>query len=292
MTVTTAAAGRIALLALSCSLFAARAEAAPVAIDEREVEARRDFAEGRYKEAIHLFAELYAQSADPIHLRNIGRCYQKMRRPDEAIANFHDYLAKARLTADERKEIESYIDEMEALRRKRGSGRAEPTPDATVAAVPAPTSPPPVASPSVPVGPAVAAAPVAPAPVGASTTIAVEPESRAPLHGGGRPGFRTAGIVVGATGAVLLATGVVFGLATRNASNEVSHDFNPNRDLWGPRYEALQFVGYAAGAIGLLTGASLYWYGSESRETAPPTTARVTAAINPWPATLLVEGRF
>src|SRR5262245_9894733 len=112
MTITTATAGRIALLTISlCGslvLFSARAEAAPVAIDEREVVARRDFAEGRYPQAIHLFAELYAQSADPIHLRNIARCYQKMQRPDQAIANFHDYLAKAAVGAEERREIESY----------------------------------------------------------------------------------------------------------------------------------------------------------------------------------------
>lgn len=284
----------LALLVIPCALFSPPVAAAPVAIDAREVEARRDFAEGRYQDAIHLFAELYAQSADPIHLRNIARCYQKMGRPDEAIANFRDYLAKANVDAEERREVQGYIAEMEALRRNQTRVDVENQQGATGVAANAPTSPPSVTAPITPVVPAVAPATVVPPADGANTTVAVEPVSRAPLHGGGRPGFRTAGTAVAATGAVLAVTGALFGWATYRASQQNSKTFDGNRDVWGPRYETLQFIGYATGAVGLLAGAGLYWYGTESRERehARAPAGRVTAAIRPWPAALLVEGQF
>src|SRR5882724_440352 len=79
-------------------------------LDKREVEARADFAAGRYQKAVDTFAQLFADTADPVYLRNIGRCYQKMKRPHEAIDSFQEYLHKAKnLTKNERKEIDGYI---------------------------------------------------------------------------------------------------------------------------------------------------------------------------------------
>ena len=75
-------------------MHAGTAQAAPVSA--RELRARQDFAAGRYEEAVEIFAELYAKTADPIFLRNIARCYQKQNRADEAIANFREYLTKAK----------------------------------------------------------------------------------------------------------------------------------------------------------------------------------------------------
>ena len=44
---------------------------------------------------LELFAKLYAETLQPVYLRNIGRCRQKMREhPDKAIDTFRDYLAK------------------------------------------------------------------------------------------------------------------------------------------------------------------------------------------------------
>ena len=76
-----------------------------LAIDRQQVEmsARESFAAGRYGEALALFAKLYAETLHPVYLRNIGRCHQKMRDPDQAIDSFRDYLTKAKkLPADER----------------------------------------------------------------------------------------------------------------------------------------------------------------------------------------------
>ena len=107
---------------------------AHAAADSRELKAREEFAAGRYQDALDLFAKLYAETLHPIYLRNIGRCYQNLGEPDRAIASFRDYLRKAKsLRAEERKEIEGFIKEMEELKRSRGAGersqrRVAPTP--------------------------------------------------------------------------------------------------------------------------------------------------------------------
>ena len=97
----------------------AAAHAAPPvpAVPAAEMKAREAFAAGRYDEALQAFAKLYAETLHPVYLRNIGRCHQKMREPQKAIDAFQDYLAKTRagkdkITADERAEIEGYINEM------------------------------------------------------------------------------------------------------------------------------------------------------------------------------------
>src|SRR5262252_10194668 len=87
---------------------------------QMEMKAREAFAAGRYDEALQLFAKLYAETLHPVYLRNIGRCHQKMREPQKAIDAFRDYLAKSKkLAPDERKEIDGYIHEMEALRSEQ-----------------------------------------------------------------------------------------------------------------------------------------------------------------------------
>jgi hypothetical protein len=99
-------------------LLASTARAAPT--DPRELQAREDFATGKYDRALELFGRLYAETLHPTYLRNIGRCYQYLGDPEHALISFRDYLRKARgLDAAERQEVEGYIGEMEALRRRR-----------------------------------------------------------------------------------------------------------------------------------------------------------------------------
>jgi hypothetical protein len=101
--------------------------AAPV--DAREMQAREAFAAGQYDRALDLFVKLYAEKLHPNYLRNIGRCYQNLGQPDRAISSFREYLRKAKnLGKDERTEIQGYIDEMEALKKKT------PPPEATAPA--------------------------------------------------------------------------------------------------------------------------------------------------------------
>jgi hypothetical protein len=85
--------------------------------DPREIEGRAAFSKGDYAGALDIFARLYAEGSDPVYLRNIGRCQQKLRHPDEAIEAFRTYLRRGhRIKAAEKREIEGYIAEMDALK--------------------------------------------------------------------------------------------------------------------------------------------------------------------------------
>jgi hypothetical protein len=101
-------------------------QAAPKAKESRELRAREAFATGHYQEAIDLYGKLYAEKLHPTYLRNIGRCYQKLREPDKAIDTFRDYLSRAKdLPANEQKEIQGYIAEMEALKERQAAEKAQ-----------------------------------------------------------------------------------------------------------------------------------------------------------------------
>jgi tetratricopeptide (TPR) repeat protein len=94
---------------------------------DREVTARALFAEGRYREALELYVKLYADTAHPTYMRNIGRCYQNLGEPDKAIASFREYLRQASdLSADQRATIDAYIREMEEVKRSRAAPNAAP----------------------------------------------------------------------------------------------------------------------------------------------------------------------
>src|SRR5688572_20391693 len=85
---------------------------------EDERKAISAFAAGRYQEALNLYADLYADFRDPIYLRNIGRCHYKLKRAEEAISSFEEYLAKyRRISTAEREEVQGWIREMKALQQ-------------------------------------------------------------------------------------------------------------------------------------------------------------------------------
>ena len=101
-------------------------------------------------------------------------------------------------------------------------------------------------------------------------------------------GWRVAGAATAAGGALLIGGGALFGLAARSASQDVSRQFDGDRDAAGERSETLQWVGYGLGSAALVTGALLYLYGArvDSRDSAPAVHALVT------PHGVLVEGHF
>lgn len=80
-----------------------------------EKEAMGHFAAGRYQDAVEIYSKLYADHRDPVYLRNIGRCYQRLKDADRAVSSFQEYLLKAKnLSPAEREEIEGFIAEMRA----------------------------------------------------------------------------------------------------------------------------------------------------------------------------------
>jgi tetratricopeptide (TPR) repeat protein len=114
-----------------CVALAGLLLAAPLraADDPREVEGRAQFAKGEYQKALDLYATLFAETNDPLFLRNIGRCYQKLRMPDKAIEAFHEYVRRSpRLKPSEQTEIDGFIKEMEELKRAQEKTSPPPPP--------------------------------------------------------------------------------------------------------------------------------------------------------------------
>jgi len=97
------------------------ASAAPKT-DSREEAARGFFAAAKYQEAIDLYSQLFAKYLHPDYIYNIGRCYQNMGAPDKALQSFHEFARKTkRLDPEMRKELDTHIKEMEALKDQRES---------------------------------------------------------------------------------------------------------------------------------------------------------------------------
>ena len=120
---------RIGIASVVVALALTSVAAPALAVDSRELKAREAFAAGRYQEALEMFAKLYAETLHPIYLRNIGRCYQNLGEPDQAIISFREYLRKAKnLRAEERAEIEGYIAEMEELKKQKEAAATAATP--------------------------------------------------------------------------------------------------------------------------------------------------------------------
>jgi tetratricopeptide (TPR) repeat protein len=142
------------LTAVVLLLALASPAAALAAGDEgAELKARTHFAAGEYKEALEIYARLYAETMHPTYLRNIARCHQNLGNPDKAISSFREYLRKARdLPADQRAEIEGYIAEMEQLKQSKTTAPAAPATPARAA--PPPAAPPPSETSPALVGPA------------------------------------------------------------------------------------------------------------------------------------------
>jgi tetratricopeptide (TPR) repeat protein len=162
---------RIAALALALALGAGAAQAGP-GKDPREQTARAFFAVGKYREAIDVFAQMYAEKPHANYIFNIGRCYQNLPDPDKAIASFRDYLRRApKLSAAEKQEIDGYIREMEDLKKQRG---AAATALADLVPKEEPAKAPAVAAPSAPVAPAT------PTPTPAAATPASAAPAEAP----------------------------------------------------------------------------------------------------------------
>lgn len=94
--------------------------------DRRELNGRALFAKGDYQAALDIYATLFAEKNNPIFLRNIGRCYQRLKQPDKSIDAFREYLRRAKVSAAERAEVDGFIREMEE-QQKRQAATTPPT---------------------------------------------------------------------------------------------------------------------------------------------------------------------
>jgi hypothetical protein len=294
-------AGRwLGIFAVLCAVVGVQANAARAAtVSPRELRARQDFAAGRYEQALEIFAELYAKTADPIFLRNIARCYQKQNRADEAISNFREYLVKAKkLSPGEREEIEGFIRDLEASSTPLKAAEPATPPAAAARVAPAAETPPaqttapaphPAATESTPPP---ASAPARPAPGEVATRTPDEtPQTQvrakvqtAPRSGGS---VSVPGLVLTIAGVAAIGGGVAFGLAARSAATSVASQYDPNRDSAGKRDATLQWVGYGVGAAALVTGVILLVRGPGE-----PEAAASSVQVGFYPGGASRTGRF
>ncbi len=284
------------------AVLAGASGAVRAAADKREVEARADFAAGRYQQAIDRFAQLYGETLNPIYLRNIGRCQQGLNQPQAAINSFRDYLKKAKaMTADERQEIEGYIKEMETRLAPQPGPPPATTPPVPL---PLPPGPPPstVVPPSPPAehvsepGPATAAPPPPP-------TVALPPVNPPPTNGPvltvtappppshlEHP-WRTAGIVTAAAGGALVVTGVVLGLSARSDANAVSAQYDRSQADAGKRNGKIAVAADVVGAAAVVTGILLATHAVEIASP-PALSLRASASADLHAGLLLLGGTF
>ncbi len=275
----------LAAVAVGTVFAATSAPALAAPVDKRELEARADFAAGRYQKAVDTFAQLFADTGDPLYLRNIGRCYQKMRRAQEALDSFQEYLLKGKnLSKSERSEIEGYIKEMQALKASEAPPPPPPVVTPPPAPVPTPAPPPPGVAPppsaALPPPP-----PLAPLPSSAPPSAATDGRS-----------WRIAGIATAAGGVALIAAGIGFGAAAQSAADDVGKKYSSSTDSAGKRDATLQWVGYGVGAAALAAGTLLYLHGRHpDGEHASATGARSlhgVAWLDGRAGAVLLEGAF
>jgi len=173
---------------------------------ERERKAMSAYAATRYQEALDLYADLYADFHDPLYLRNIGRCHQKLKHPEEAIASFEEYLSKyKRLSGAEIDEVKGWIAEMKDLQQ----AMAPPPPPVVVAPTPAPAPAPP---------------PPAPAPVVTPPPVQMIQQAPPPVEDRSNTTIRRVGWGLLIAGAALAATGGVFDWMSWSRYNSAKDD--------------------------------------------------------------------
>jgi hypothetical protein len=73
----------------------------------------RSYAEGRYNEAIRYFEEAFHLGGPPSELWNIAKCHVRLDDPEEAAKTIREYLDQKGLTAEDRREAQQQLEELE-----------------------------------------------------------------------------------------------------------------------------------------------------------------------------------
>jgi hypothetical protein len=306
----------IGVAALLAGLVATGVTTPARAADPREKQAARLFYGGKYEQALNVYIDLAASTGNAIYVCEIGRCYQKLGKADEAIGNLRDCLAQAKLEPTKRAAYRSMLAELESRKQP-----AAPAPAAAPVPPPAPAAAAPLAPGGVPAdsppgspplppaylqGAPQAAAAAPPAPAPAAPPVAYGPAPPAPFaqpgygaapdtslaarpaaSGGG--GSNTAAYVIGGVGVAAAAGGVAFGLMARKEFDAVEKEFDADKEKTGKRYNLFQLVGYGVGAVGIGTAVVLLLRGGGSDERAASHDG-VSVAVHPQGVSL--SGRF
>lgn len=218
----------------------------------------------RYEDALGHFQEAATRYASPDFQYNIGLCYERLGKPDEAIRAFRTYL-RAKPDADDRANVEDRIFQLEReIERAKAEANGQPAPNPQPDPDPTPTEPP---KPS-------------------------------------RPLIITGAVLTGVGAALALGGGVGFGIAAADRSDSVDDVSNGNPagltfdevqtlDDEGRRFETFQIVTAAAGAAVAVTGVALLAVGLKRKKAAQPgPSATLVPTWTGRSAGLSLQGRF
>jgi tetratricopeptide (TPR) repeat protein len=136
----------IVILAVGIGLTQIQPTALAAGLDAKDKATLKEatvlYKQGQYEEAAKLLTKLAVDHPEMASLqRNLGACYYYLRRAEPALSNLRDYLAhrKADITAEDKVEVERWIDEMEKLRAQGNVAPVVPV-QATESQGPPPTA--------------------------------------------------------------------------------------------------------------------------------------------------------
>ncbi len=233
----------------------------------------QNYNRAQYEAALADFTEAASLYASPDFQYNIGLCYEKLGKLDEAIRAFSTYL-RAKPDAEDRPNVEDRIQTLqERLEERRREAEAQAaTPEPTPEPEPEPTPPPP------------------------------DDEPASDDDGGAsprRPLVIAGAALVGVGAAVALGGGIGFGVVARSRSqavDEIQAGGNPEAlgfddalalEREGKRFEGIQIGMAAGGAVVAVTGAVLLALGLRK-----PQASRPQAWLAPSRGGLTLSGRF
>jgi tetratricopeptide (TPR) repeat protein len=223
--------------------------------------------EARYEQALAAFQEAATLYASPDFQYNIGLCYDKLDKPEEAIRAFETYL-RTKPDAPDRANVE---DRIARLRADLERAAAEPAPTEPT---PQPTSQPPESL---------------------MEDVATPPS---------RPFIIAGAALAGVGTAVALGGGIGLGVLAKQRSDAIDDiqdggnpggaTFDEARTLEteGKRFEALQVTFVAVGAAVALTGAALLAVGLKRRKQVATARLRVLPGVAARSGGLTLVGRF
>lgn len=246
---------RVLLLALPALLFADAFRAAPALAqpgaaqeDPRELEARTACAAGDVDKGIAILARMFAETSDYTWVYNQGRCYQQNGRNDQALNRFREYLRRGQnLNADDRREVEGFIKELEAEQQKKGGSTTAPPPPSSSQAAPAASAPP---------------------------TVAVSATPAPPPSDAGWTWQKKVGVGALVLGGASLAVGVIFHVGRESKAGSFKQANCGTKDLSLPgckglydeimSKEQVAIAGYVGAAVLSATGGLLLWLGGRA----------------------------
>jgi tetratricopeptide (TPR) repeat protein len=201
-------------------------------------EGRKAYDLQEWDKAIEKFKEAYRIRSDGASLFNIAQSYRLKGDCVEAIG-FYKTFKRNFPNAPNLAAVEDLIKELEPCEKERTTQKTTPTPEQ-----PPPAQPP---------------------------VVQPKPEPRTEDRGKGK---RMTGLVVAGSGALLVGTGVAFGVMAKGKSDDVSSggdpqsptEFDKSLEDSGKRFDLMAKISWGVGGAAIVGGVVLYLLGNGERD--------------------------